>query len=53
MSEEYIEKKMHQLRELGKNHANAKKNLTKHSTLSDLEMLLEREDLFCPFFRDK
>ena len=28
MSEEYIEKKMHQLRELGKNHANAKKNLT-------------------------
>ena len=29
MSEEYIEKKMHQLRELGKNHANAKKNLTK------------------------
>jgi hypothetical protein len=29
MSEEYIERRMHELRKLGKDHADAKKNLTK------------------------
>ena len=29
MSEEYIERRRHELRKLGKDHANAKKNLTK------------------------